>query len=207
MTLSDGVMIFAVLLAPFLAVFAQKEIEQWREVRQRKLWVFKTLMATRGKVLSLEHVQALNMIDLEFLGKNEKEEEVRDAWKEYHDNLNSYPREGDNLEQRVLLWSKSNEELFTSLLKKMGHLLGYKFNSTEIIRGAYSPEGHATIEMELNLIRKMALECLAGERKVRISVVPLTDDDAARGLRLSEGLLGILEGQKELKIKIDSDTL
>lgn len=66
MTISDGLMILAVLVAPFLAVFAQKQIELWREQRSRKLWVFKTLMATRGRALSLEHVQALNVIDLEF---------------------------------------------------------------------------------------------------------------------------------------------
>lgn len=55
MTISDGLLIVAVLLAPFLAVFAQRQIELWREHRQRKLWVFKTLMATRGRTLSPEH--------------------------------------------------------------------------------------------------------------------------------------------------------
>ena len=66
MTISDGLMIIAILIAPFLAVFAQRQIDLWREQRQRKLWVFKTLMATRGRTLSPEHVQALNMIELEF---------------------------------------------------------------------------------------------------------------------------------------------
>jgi hypothetical protein len=66
MTLSDGLIIIAILIAPFLAVFAQRQIDLWREQRQRKLWVFKTLMATRGRTLSPEHVQALNMIELEF---------------------------------------------------------------------------------------------------------------------------------------------
>ena len=87
MTISDVLMIVAVLVAPFLAVFAQKQIELWRERRARKLWVFKTLMATRGRALSVEHVQALNMIDLEFTKASEKE--ILSAWKLYHDHLNS----------------------------------------------------------------------------------------------------------------------
>lgn len=65
MTISDGLMIIAILIAPFLAVFAQRRIDIWREHRQRKLWVFKTLMATRGRALAPEHVQALNMIELD----------------------------------------------------------------------------------------------------------------------------------------------
>lgn len=66
MSLTDLITIVALLVAPFLAVFAQKQIEIWREKKSTKVWIFKTLMATRGRTLSLEHVQALNMIDLEF---------------------------------------------------------------------------------------------------------------------------------------------
>ena len=76
-------MIVAILIAPFLAVFAQRQIDLWREQRQRKLWVFKTLMATRGRTLSPEHVQALNMIELEFQKSSEKP--ILYAWKEYYD--------------------------------------------------------------------------------------------------------------------------
>ena len=66
MKFSEVLTILAVILGPILAVQAQKAIERWRERRNRKLWVFKTLMATRGSRLSPNHVQALNMIDLEF---------------------------------------------------------------------------------------------------------------------------------------------
>lgn len=68
-TLTDLVMIVAVVVAPIFAVQVQKWLEIFREQRGRKLWVFKTLMATRAENLSSEHVKALNMIDLEFRGK------------------------------------------------------------------------------------------------------------------------------------------
>jgi hypothetical protein len=79
MTISDVLMIVAILIAPFLAVFAQRQIDLWREQRQRNLWVFKTLMATHGRTLSPEHVQALNMIELKFQKSSEKP--ILDAWK------------------------------------------------------------------------------------------------------------------------------
>ena len=65
MKLAEVLMIIAVLLAPVVAVQVQKWLELFREDRARKLWIFKTLMATRAATVSPEHVQALNMIDLE----------------------------------------------------------------------------------------------------------------------------------------------
>ncbi len=121
MTISDVLMILAVLITPFLAVFVQKQIELWREQRSRKLWVFKTLMSTRGHVLSIEHVQALNMIDLEFTKSSEKF--VISAWKEYHDHLNSYPRDGENQKERTAIWAQRQEELLANLLEKWEHPL------------------------------------------------------------------------------------
>ncbi len=66
MNLNDGLMILAVLFSPFLAVFAQRKIDLAREKRGHRLWIFRTLMATRGNRLSLDHVQALNSIELFF---------------------------------------------------------------------------------------------------------------------------------------------
>ena len=63
MTLTDILTILAVFLAPVVAVQVQKWLEVFREQRARKLWIFKTLMATRAATVSQEHVQALNMID------------------------------------------------------------------------------------------------------------------------------------------------
>jgi hypothetical protein len=47
MRITDWLMIVAVLLAPLVAVQVQKILERYREDRERKLNVFKTLMASR----------------------------------------------------------------------------------------------------------------------------------------------------------------
>ncbi len=87
LTIADGLMILAVLLAPFLAVYVQRKIDASREKKGQKLWIFRTLMATRGNKISLEHVQALNSIDLFFV-KRGKEKKIVEKWAEYLDHLN-----------------------------------------------------------------------------------------------------------------------
>lgn len=200
MTISDGLMILAVLIASFLAVFAQKQIELWREQRSRKIGVFKTLMTTRGRPLSIEHVQALNMIDLEFTKTADKE--IITAWKEYHDHLNSYPKEGENQKEKVAVWTDRLQGLLKNLLEKMGESLGYAFDPVQIRKGVYAPMAHALIDIELQVLRRMALEWLSGDRKVSVSLVPKDEESAKNGQKFLEGILGIVEGQKQIKIEV-----
>jgi hypothetical protein len=75
--------IIAILLGPVLAIQIQKYLGRQREEKDRRLRVFKTLMVTRGSVLSPAHVEALNSIDIEFSAKNGDDKNARDAWKAY----------------------------------------------------------------------------------------------------------------------------
>lgn len=63
MTISNWLVITAIIVAPILAVQIQKFIESKKEKRARKIQIFKALMATRATPLSPLHVEALNMID------------------------------------------------------------------------------------------------------------------------------------------------
>ena len=86
MSCNEIVSISAIILGPILAVQIEKYLERRRENKNRRLSIFKTLMATRGTVLSWTHVEALNRIDLEF-SNNKKFEKVITTWQEYFDNL------------------------------------------------------------------------------------------------------------------------
>ncbi len=57
MTISAWLTITAIIIGPILAVQVQKKIERWRQERERKIWVFKSLMATRGIPLSARHLE------------------------------------------------------------------------------------------------------------------------------------------------------
>ena len=68
MRIADVLIVIAVILGPILAVQAQKMIEAWRNKREKRITVFRVLMATRGTPISPHHVEALNLIDIEFAG-------------------------------------------------------------------------------------------------------------------------------------------
>src|SRR5262245_47517368 len=139
---SDWVMVLAVLAGPILAVQASLFLQRRQEVRQRRFWVFRTLMMTRATSLAPEHVQALNLIDIDFAGNHAKLRSVRDAWRIYLDHLNnprSTPPE---------VWTTKREELLAALLHSMAVCLGYDFDITTIRRAAYLPMGHGEAEQD-----------------------------------------------------------
>ncbi len=164
-TISDWIMICAVLLAPVIAVQVQKWMENFREDKSRKLLIFKSLMSTRATSLSNEHVQSLNMIDLEF--NNKKYSNVTSAWKTYLDHLNSYPRDNESLQP---VWADKRIDFLAKLLQEMGHSLGYDFDEVHIKKGIYIPEAHTKLEDDNIKIRQGLINIIEGEKSLNINV-------------------------------------
>src|SRR5882672_837766 len=202
-TITDGLLITSTLLSPFLAVFVQKKIEEWREAKNAKLWIFKTLMATRTATLSFNHVQALNMIDLEFSASKKKEKAVKDIWKEYLDHLSSLPGQPEAQKTAIGPWLMRSQDYLADLLVAMGSCLRYKFDRVYIKKGIYAPEGHSRDEAELRAIRVQILKLLSGEQAINTHTALMPIDQMAKegGARLLAGLIQVLEGQKAIAIK------
>ena len=172
MTISDYAMILAVILGPILAVQTQKWIESWRADNERKKWIFKTLMATRGTPVSPTHVQALNMIELEFSIKDPQEKAVLEAWRVYLDHLSSGPTKLQDQDYHILLdtWSSKSRDFLVDLLHTMGKVLKYDFDKVQLKKGAYTPQGHAEIEFEQAILRKGTIDILAGRRALPVEI-------------------------------------
>ena len=64
--------IVAIVFGPFLGIWVHGKLEDQKTTSQRKLDIFKTLMATRATPLARVHVESLNRIDIEFTQPNEK---------------------------------------------------------------------------------------------------------------------------------------
>jgi len=163
MTISDGLMILAVLAGPIIAVQLTRFLDNKREVRERKLQIFKTLMATRAYTISWDHVMTLNRIDLEFDKNNKKEKAVIEAWKAYLDLLGEKSITGEQ-------WGIKRIDLLVELLHKMAVVLGYDFDKTHIKNSSYSPTAHGDIEDELRAIRKGLIEVLEGKRDLPMRI-------------------------------------
>lgn len=173
MTISDWVIVAATLLGPILAVQAQKWIERSRESRARKLQVFHALMATRGARLSADHVRALNMIDLSFYGyvalgrkwTTGRDQNVLDAWKEYHDHL-SDAANMNSMSSEALFAQR--DELFLNLLFAMGRSLGYQFDRVQLKKSWYSPNAHAQYEARMENLVTAATGVLEGRSPIQV---------------------------------------
>lgn len=183
----DWVTTVAVVAGPILAVQAQKMIEALRERRYRRLRIFKTLMATRAERLSRDHVQALNMIDIEFYGRrifgtqfqSLREKTVTNSWKNYNQHLN----EKSNYES-LDLWVKKGDELFTKVLYEMSKALGYDYDEVQLKRDCYRPEAHFTIEnTQIEVLAGLA-DVLNGNRSLPMAVTSFpTMQDSPVGAR------------------------
>lgn len=187
MTVADWVMVFAVLAAPVLAVQVQKHLDTLRECRGRKVHLFQTLMATRGARLSPLHVQALNMIDIEFYGtswfgaqprRTADEQAVLDAWKAYHDHLGESVSDG-----AMEVWARKRDDLFIELLYAVAKAVGYHFDKVQLRKGIYTPVGHGQLEDDQQVIRKSLVSILSGNKPVPIMVVscPAFEDGLKAG--------------------------
>ena len=163
MKLSEWIMIFAVLLGPVIAIQLTRYLDNKKEIRQRKLDLFRTLMATRAYNISWDHVSALNRIDLEFDSRIPKEKEVLNSWKSYLDLLGDKAITGEP-------WTIKRVDLFVELLHKMANVLDYDFDKTHIKNSAYSPVAHGNTESENNEIRTGIIKILKGETSFPIEV-------------------------------------
>src|SRR5262245_18700155 len=128
-TLVGIVMVLAVLAGPILALYIQNRLNIRRETRDRKLWVFKTLMAARELRLSPEHVTALNMLDVEFYGDDKENREVIRCWNMYRDHLRTDPEDPNDprYQEKSAAWAKDGLRLFYQLLDKVAKAVGYDF--------------------------------------------------------------------------------
>ena len=168
MTIADGIMILAVLSGPIIAVQLTRYLDTQKEIRERKLNIFKNLMATRAYTVTWQHVEALNRIDLEFNAKNEKA--VFEAWKAYLDLLNDASIPSDQ-------WGTKRVELLVELLHRMALVLNYDFDKTHIKNSTYSPRAHGESDIEQTALRKMLLEVLEGKRQIPMFVSNLKQEE------------------------------
>lgn len=168
MTLTDILMIAATALSPFIAVQVTKWLEASKEARDRRLHVFRTLMATRAANVSTAHVQALNSIDFTFDGSQPLDKQVTTAWKEYLDQLNKQgPVDA--------AWIERRDDRFAALMIIMGKALGFDFDSVHIKKAGYMPNAHVDLESDQHNIRKAVLALLQGQAALPIKQVSASD--------------------------------
>lgn len=175
MTISDWLVILAIIVAPILAIQIQKFIEEKKEAKARKMQVFRALMATRATPLYPQHVEALNMIDIEFFGNKE----ITEAWKLLLDNFVNYPKDTKDQDYKTKLdaCTEKSQDLLCDLLYEMAKSMNYNFDKVHLKRGAYIPKGHADYILDQEFIRRAFVGVLLGQVPIPIKVVNMRNED------------------------------
>ncbi len=157
--------ILAILVAPIVALQIQKKTEDYKERKSKKLGIFKTLMATRANMVSLEHVQALNMIDIEFY--NEKQ--IKNSWNIYRDHLNSHPyNQSEDVKNQ---WLEKGYHCLIDLLYEMSKFFDYNFNKVMLKNELYVPKAHQFVDVEQNIIRSKLVDIVTGNQPINVQLV------------------------------------
>jgi len=193
MDYKDAVMTAAVILGPVFAVQIQKTLEQFRERKQSRLSIFRVLMSTRAQKLHRDHVQALNMIDIEFYGRKipflktryqtKKEQTVTHAWKSYNDHLNKIHDYPD-----INIWTAKSNDLFTELLYALSQAMNYDFDKVQLQRDCYRPIAHGDLETTQANILKGLEKVFSGENPLPMYItnIPANNEDAYMNTEITE---------------------
>lgn len=165
-TLMECLTLIAICVGPLFGVYVARTLRESDNGRERRLRIFKTLMATRATTLSALHVESLNCIDLEFCHRK-KDRDVREAWRLYLSHLGEQVSDSDSSR-----WNDKSRDLLADLLCKMAQSLGYEeFDKAHIKESAYYPRGHLREADEQMLGRHLLLDVLEGKRPLLISII------------------------------------
>ncbi|UCE66754.1 MAG: hypothetical protein JSU85_01705 [Candidatus Zixiibacteriota bacterium] len=196
MGLSEFLTIIAILLAPLVAIQVSKYLADRKAKKERKMHVFRALMATRGSRLSIDHINALNMIDIEFYGKSKESKDVVEAWKTYLDHLENKVLLDSSLES----WGSKGPDLFYELLEKMSICLEYDLSKTVIKKTSYIPEAYGQIEDAQLIIRKGLTSLFSGDFSIPIHIESGESKEKQENFRTL--LEDYLKGKNTIKVSL-----
>jgi len=201
--------VVAIMLAPIFTLRVQKKLEARKEKEQRKLFIFKTLVATYATRVSPDHIQALNMINIEFYGI----EHVLNSWHLYQNHLTTAVADANNtsipLEERELKakeWIDRGSDLFIDLLVCMSKEVGYPFDKTTLSNGIYYPIAHQRLEDENRFLRQGLLDIIYNNKPISMNVLslPMNQDVLDKQNKLQDSLIDYYDGKKSVKVTMEN---
>lgn len=157
---TDAAIVIASFTGPFCAVWAAEWLRKKSDKNARRVHIFRTLMATRSQPASQLHVEAINLVEIEF--SNDKG--VIDAWALYRHHLDSGNRYSTYQD-----WDTERERLHHELLFAISGVLKYPFAKSDMKRGTYYPISLSEEANDTAATRKLWLEILKGNRPLPTS--------------------------------------
>ena len=158
--LMEIITIGAIFIGPIVAVVVTRLMDERSAKYVRRHAIFRDLMRTRSAKLSLEHVTALNLIEIEFYDNSN----VRNAWQKYMENLSS-----EAPEERSVDFYGKRDQLFIKLLQEVANQIGLKkVDITDLMTSNYYPQGWANDEVEQRKVRALLIQTLSGMKPLKV---------------------------------------
>lgn len=143
--------LLAIIVIPIVSVIVGQYLQNRTEKRKDKMQIFKILMTSRAYGLTVDRVNALNVIDVVFVD----DKAVRSAWEDLYNQYNV-----SNPDEHQLIKIKKAEY---KLLEAISNSLGYKDKiNWETIQNPYIPIGlvnqtNAQIQMQQDYSEVLAV--------------------------------------------------
>ncbi len=159
----------AIVLGPILAVLAARCLEKNDRSRDRKLAVFRDLMATRQITYSPQHVGALNLVELEYHG----DDTVLGPFKDLMELLSDEDRwkQANEDESKLRKVVQDMNDLRAILLNSMAKSLNYQMSDIELMRGGYYPQILGQLDDQRVKANKFVADLSEGRGFVPIGVI------------------------------------
>jgi hypothetical protein len=163
MTAADILTLVAILAGPAVGAWLTRRLDDRRELQKRKFDIFRALMRTRKMPIHIDHVSALNLVEVEFV----ENRNVVSAWKSYLTNLGE-PLPPVEEKERYDSALKKRDALLTKLLSEIARCLKVEIEQLSILEGNYIPQGWVDEDWEQRLVRRALLDVLSSRRAIVI---------------------------------------
>jgi hypothetical protein len=163
MTLVEILTVAAIVVGPAVGAWLTRWLDDRRERQKRRFDIFRTLMRTRRMPIHVDHVSALNLVEVEFVDNKE----IVSAWKSYLANL-SEPFPPVEEKDRFDVATKKRDSLLTKLLHEISQDLKIKIEQLSILEGNYIPQGWIDEDWENRLVRRSLLDVLTSKKAIVI---------------------------------------
>lgn len=152
----------AIVVGPIAAVVVSRIGEERRRKVDARVQVFRALMKTRSVRMNVDHVWALNLIDIEFYGVPK----VIERYRSYVRSLNMKAPMDEESSSRFY---EDQADLYADLLHSIGAELGYAFDKRDLDRSGYAPVGWINDEDLQRRNASLLNDVLQGKRALPIA--------------------------------------
>lgn len=154
----------AILVGPIAAVVVTRFMDDRSTQKARRYQIFRDLMRTRAAKISPPHVEALNLVEIEF----HSIPRVKDAWQRYMENLFA-ATPVDSAEQSNFFLKR--EQLFIKLVQEVSKKVGLRsVDITDAMTNNYYPMGWQNEQQEQEQVRRLLIAVLSGTKPMTVKL-------------------------------------